>query len=101
MKTLKSKHGVPASIDASGGIQMTHSAIKKSALFLAAIAAFSTARAADISWTGGTADYTNTASWVGGVVPGASDTAINDSGSNNVVRIRVGNPECNVNQIDR
>jgi len=100
MKTLETlMHGVPPSIDASTGSPITNSLNKKSALFLAVMAAVSMTRAADISWSGGTADYTNAPSWIGGVVPGASDAAINDSGSNNVVRIRVGNPDWVVNQI--
>ena len=49
-------------------------------------------QAADISWTGGTASYTNAANW-GGIVPGPGDTAINDNGTNNVVQINSGNPD--------
>ncbi len=63
------------------------------------MAAVCAAQAANISWSGGTADFTNAASWVGGVVPGPGDNAINDSGSNNIVRIRAGNPDWTVNQI--
>jgi autotransporter-associated beta strand protein len=100
MKTLETlKHGISPSIDASNGSRITYSVKKKSALFFSVMAAVSIAQAADISWNGGTADYTNAASWVGGIVPGPSDTAINDSGSNNVVRVRVGNPDWAVNQI--
>lgn len=58
-----------------------------------------TGLANDINWQGGTADYTNAASWVGGVVPGAGDNAINDNGTNNVVRINTGNPNWTVNDI--
>jgi autotransporter-associated beta strand protein len=58
-----------------------------------------TAKAADINWQGGTADYTNAADWVGGVVPGAGDNAINDNGTNNVVQINVGDPDWTVNDI--
>src|ERR1700744_1958682 len=47
---------------------------------------------ADISWQGPTADYTTAADWVGGVVPGAHDNALNDNGLNNSVQISVGNP---------
>jgi autotransporter-associated beta strand protein len=63
---------------------------------LFALTALST-QAADLSWQGGTADYTTAADWVGGVVPGASDNAINDHGTNNVVQIKVGDPDWTVN----
>ena len=53
-------------------------------------------RAADIFWTGGTASYTNTANWTGGIVPGASDNAINPNGLANVVQINTGNPDWTV-----
>jgi len=57
------------------------------------------AKAADIQWQGGTASYTNAADWVGGMVPGTNDNAINDNGTNNKVQINVGNPDWTVNQI--
>jgi autotransporter-associated beta strand protein len=47
--------------------------------------------AADIFWNGGTGSYTNAAGW-GGTVPGPADHAINNSGSNNVVKINEGDP---------
>ena len=72
---------------------------KKFVSVLSFMAAVSMTQAADISWIGGTADYTNTADWVGGVVPGGGDSAINDHGSNNAVQISVGNPDWSVNQI--
>ncbi|HWD92603.1 MAG TPA: autotransporter-associated beta strand repeat-containing protein [Verrucomicrobiae bacterium] len=72
---------------------------KKLFSFLSVMAAVSMAQATDIFWTGGTADYTNAADWTGGVVPGGSDSAINDHGLNNAVQISVGNPDWNVNQI--
>ena len=55
-------------------------------------------RAADRFWSGGTASYTNAAAW-SGTVPGSSDNAINDNGTNNVVQINVGDPDWTVNQI--
>jgi autotransporter-associated beta strand protein len=55
--------------------------------------------AADINWSGGSASYTNAANWVGGVVPGSTDNAINDNGSGNAVQINAGNPDWIVNQI--
>ena len=73
---------------------------KASALTLALLAGSTVAsQAVDISWTGATADYTNKTSWVGGVVPGSGDNAINDSGSANLVRIDPGNPDWTVNDI--
>ena len=72
---------------------------KKLFSFLSLMAAVSATQAADILWTGGTADYTNAADWVGGVVPGINDNAINDHGLNNAVQISVGNPDWLVNQI--
>jgi autotransporter-associated beta strand protein len=59
----------------------------------------SAGQAADINWLGGTADYTNMASWAGGVVPASGDNAINDSGSNNVVRINAADPNWTVTDI--
>jgi autotransporter-associated beta strand protein len=55
-------------------------------------------QAADRFWSGGTVDYTNT-TWTGGVVPGATDNAINDHGTANAVQISVGNPDWMVGQI--
>lgn len=72
---------------------------KKFVSVLSLVTAVSMAQAADIVWTGGTADYTNTADWVGGVVPGVNDNAINDNSTNNAVQISVGNPDWLVNQI--
>src|ERR1019366_188737 len=57
------------------------------------------AKAADIHWTGGTADYTNVTDWAGGAVPGFADNAINDNGTGNVVQINVGDGDWTVNQI--
>jgi autotransporter-associated beta strand protein len=94
-----SKVGIVPSIGASNGNRTAYPMKKKFVSFLMIMAAASMAQATDIFWTGGTADYTNAASWVGGVVPGASDSAINDNGSNNAVRISAGNPDWVVNQI--
>jgi len=55
--------------------------------------------ATDITWIGGTAEYTNTVDWTGGVVPGVSDNAINDNGTNNVVQIISGDPSWSVNDL--
>ena len=55
-------------------------------------------QAADKFWSGATADYTNL-TWTGGVVPGATDNAINDHGTGNAVQISVGNPDWTVGQI--
>lgn len=66
---------------------------------LTVMAAASMTQAANILWNDGTADYTNAADWSGGIVPGANDNAINDNGTNNVVRISAGNPDWTVNQI--
>jgi autotransporter-associated beta strand protein len=72
---------------------------KVGALTLALLAASTlVTRAADRFWSGGTASYTNAAAW-GGTVPGSSDNAINDHGTNNVVQINVGDPDWTVNQI--
>ncbi|HEV2696147.1 MAG TPA: autotransporter-associated beta strand repeat-containing protein [Verrucomicrobiae bacterium] len=69
-------------------------------LTLAMLAASSTVlHATDIPWIGGTAEYTNTIDWTGGVVPGSGDNAINDNGSNNVVQILGTDPTWNVNDI--
>jgi len=57
------------------------------------------AQAADRSWTGGTASYTNAANWTGGVVPGPADVAINNNGTNNVVQINAGNPDWSVGEL--
>jgi autotransporter-associated beta strand protein len=94
-----SKVRVVPSIGASNGNQIAYHMKKKIVSLLSIMAAASLAQAADISWIGGTADYTNAASWAGGVVPGSSDSAINDNGTNNAVRISVGNPDWAVNQI--
>jgi autotransporter-associated beta strand protein len=51
------------------------------------------ANAADIHWVDGTASYTNAADWSPAVVPGATDNAINDNGSNNAVQINLGDPD--------
>jgi autotransporter-associated beta strand protein/T5SS/PEP-CTERM-associated repeat protein len=72
---------------------------KKLVSVLSLMAAVSMTQAADRSWIGGTADYTNAADWTGGVVPGAADNAINDHGTNNAVQISVGNPDWLVGQI--
>src|SRR5437016_657441 len=75
--------------------------LETNALVLATAAAFPalTSKAANISWQGPTASYTNSADWVGGVVPGFADNAINDNGSNNAAQVNVGNPDWTVNQI--
>lgn len=90
--------GVP-STGVSSGKPTDYRMKKKIVLLLTAIAAASAAQAANISWIGGTADYTNATDWAGGVVPGVNDNAINDHGSNNVVKISAGNPDWSVNQI--
>jgi autotransporter-associated beta strand protein len=73
---------------------------KVGALTLALLAASTVVtRAADIFWSGPTADYTNTADWVGGVVPGPADRAVNTNGIGNVVQISAGNPDWTVNKI--
>ncbi len=71
------------------------------AVVWATIAAFPapSANAADIQWQGPTASYTNAADWVGGVLPGAGDNAINDHGTANAVQINVGDPDWTVGQI--
>jgi autotransporter-associated beta strand protein len=70
------------------------------ALALAALALWPVAtRAADIHWQGPTASYTNAADWVGGVLPGSGDNAINDNGTGNAVQINVGDPDWTVGQI--
>jgi fibronectin-binding autotransporter adhesin len=100
MKTPEtSKVSSVSSIGVSQVNRTAHYMKKKFLPILSFVAAASLAHAADISWTGGTADYTNAADWVGGVVPGANDNAINDHGSNNVVQISAGNPDWTVNQI--
>lgn len=53
-------------------------------------------KAADIFWSGGTASYTNTANWVGGIVPGTGDAGII---SNGVVQIDVGNPDWTIDDL--
>ncbi len=73
---------------------------KASILMLALLAASKiTTSAADISWNGATASYTNAADWSGGLVPGGSDKAINNNTTNNVVQINSGDPDWSVNQI--
>ena len=94
-----SKAGGVPSTGTSNGNRIVHLMKKKIVLVLTAIAAVSVAQAANISWIGGTADYTNAADWAGGVVPGVNDNAINDNSSNNVVQISAGNPDWSVNQI--
>jgi autotransporter-associated beta strand protein len=68
------------------------------ALMLGALLA-SSARAGNIEWQGGTADYTNAADWVGGVVPGPADSPINSNGTNNIVEINPGDPDWFVGDI--
>jgi autotransporter-associated beta strand protein len=70
-------------------------------LTLASLIALPTlaATAANLHWSGGTADYTNAADWVGGAVPGAADAAINDNTTNNVVQINAGDPDWSVSEI--
>lgn len=55
-----------------------------------------TTPAADISWSGGSGTYNNPAAW-GGVIPGVTDKAINDSGAANAVQVNVGDPDWIVN----
>src|SRR5688572_30481651 len=59
---------------------------------LGALAFLLPATAADIFWSGGTGTYNNAAAW-GGVIPGLTDKAINDSGAGNAVQINVGDPD--------
>jgi len=94
-----SNAGIVPLIGASNGNRTAYPMKKKFVSFLIIMAAASMGQAADISWSGGTADYTNTANWLGGVVPGTGDSAINDNGTNNAVRISAGNPDWAVNQI--
>jgi len=54
---------------------------------------------ADRFWSGSSASYTNAANWTGGIVPGASDAAINNNGSNNVVQVNAGDPDWSVGEI--
>src|SRR3569833_1137769 len=65
-------------------------------LAIAGLSLALTAKSADIFWHGATANYTNAPSWVGGVVPGTTDNAINTNGLNNVVQISAGNPDWTV-----
>jgi autotransporter-associated beta strand protein len=72
----------------------------KASLALAALLLLpATAGLADSYWQGGTSDFNNPASWSLGVVPtagpAASQNADNDSGSNNVVLIKAGDPVWN------
>src|SRR5215469_15351128 len=100
MKPLEtSKVGrVPSNV-ASREHRTAHHMKKKFISALIVMAAVSMTQAANISWIGGTADYTNAADWAGGIVPGAFDNAINDNGTNNAVRVSAGNPDWNLNQI--
>ena len=73
---------------------------EKASLALAALLLLpATAGLADSYWQGGTSDFNNPASWSLGVVPtagpAASQNADNDSGSNNVVLIKPGDPVWN------
>jgi len=74
---------------------------KFGALFLATLAALPAIRAhaADIHWIGGTASYTNAASWSTGTVPGSGDNAIATNGLGNVIQINNGDPDWTVNDI--
>jgi autotransporter-associated beta strand protein len=100
MKTPEtSKAGIVPPIGVSKENRTAHAMKKKVFTVLSVIAAVSMTHAADIFWSGATADYTNAADWVGGVVPGATDNAINDNGTNHAVQISVGNPDWAVNQI--
>ena len=53
----------------------------------------------NIYWQGGTSDYNVGVNWIGGIVPGAGTNAINDSGSNNIVQINVGDPVWTLNDL--
>ncbi len=79
----------------------TYPNLTKAILTATALAVLPSAatRAADISWNGGSASYTNAAHWVGGAVPGFADNAINDTTTNNLVQINVGDPDWTVGQI--
>jgi autotransporter-associated beta strand protein len=70
-------------------------------LLLAALIAspMSITKAADINWQGGTASYNTPTNWVGSVVPGPADNAINDNGATNVVQINLGNPDWTITDL--
>lgn len=68
-------------------------------LLALAICSISETRAADITWQGGTASYNIPTNWVGSVVPGSADNAINDNGATNVVQINPGNPDWTVTDL--
>lgn len=57
------------------------------------------ARATNIEWQGGNADYNTPANWAGGSVPGPADSAINDHGTNNAVQINSGDPDWTLNAL--
>jgi len=73
---------------------------KFSALSLAALSVLPavSSKAADYFWSGGTGTYNNAAAWAG-TIPSTNDVAINNSGTNNVVQINIGNPDWTVSQI--
>lgn len=51
----------------------------------------------NVYWQGGTSDFNVPASWTGGIVPGVSANAVNDSGSNNVTQIFPGDSAWSAN----
>ncbi|HHY85455.1 MAG TPA: hypothetical protein GYA07_07955 [Verrucomicrobia bacterium] len=61
------------------------------AVVLLASAAVTT-RAAEILWTDGTASYNDPTRWSPNAVPGPSDNAVNNNGTNNAVQINAGDP---------
>ncbi len=74
--------------------------LMKITTFTAAIALSAlTASAQDILWSGGTASFNTPSGWSSLTVPTNTSNAVNNSGSNNVVQINVGNPNWTVNQI--
>ena len=73
---------------------------KASVLMLALLAAsINPVHAADIRWTGGTASYTNAASWDSNSVPTATDNAFNNNGPGAIVQINNGDPNWAVNDL--
>src|SRR5437588_5215905 len=71
--------------DCEGGIMSLHirSRIVRriiAGVIVGLMASMSTARAADIHWTGTTGDYNTATNWEGGTVPGAADNAIVNNG---------------------
>lgn len=65
-------------------------------LALVAVLPASSGHAANCFWQGGTGTYNNATSWRCGAVPGTSDNAFNNTGTNNRVQINVGDPDWQV-----